>query len=262
MNITIDKDGWIKEAIGIYYPNRSWGAFTQKPREIVLHGTATPQGTAQDIATGWHNVDGDASAHIIINKDGSFVQGLSLNWTAWANCCLTDNPNNGLKWDRRLLVGNQNYWSIAIEHCKDDPNYNSDVLTPAQQATSFALVKAICEYHGIPKMVVGYDDISNGGVIGHCTIDALNRTYCPGTYPWKELKDFIQGATHVPVPNGWKDDGTRLIAPNGHYLKAGFRQHILDASSWDANDEPLEEEQTVAEIELDLIVARVPGRSR
>ncbi len=193
MTITIDKDGWIKEAIGIYYSGRSWGAFTEKPRQIVIHGTAG--GNAQNIATSWAASDGDASAHILINKDGSFVQGLSLDWTAWANCCLTDNPNTGGRWDRRLPIGNQNAWSIAIEHCKDDTQRNSDILTPAQQATSFALCKAICEYHNIPKQVIGFGDISNGGIIGHCNIDALNRTYCPGPYPWKELQESLKGAT-------------------------------------------------------------------
>src|SRR5581483_2487115 len=199
--ITIDKDGWIKEAIGIYYPNRSWGAFTQKPRQIVIHGTATANATAQDIANNWANTDGDASAHIIINKDGSFVQGLSLRATAWANCCLTDNPNTGALWDRGLPLGNQNYWSVAVEHCKYDPNYNSDVLTPEQQATSFALVKAICEYHGIPKQVVGIGDISQGGIIGHCNIDQLNRTYCPGPYPWQALSDYLQGGVAPMNPS-------------------------------------------------------------
>lgn len=248
--ITIDKDGWIKEAIGIYYPNRSWGAFAQKPRQIVLHGTATRNGTAENIANNWANTDGDASAHIIINKDGSFVQGISLNSTAWANCCLTDNPNTGGQWDRRLPLGNQNYWSIAIEHCKDDPNYNSDVLTAAQQATSFALVQAICEYHDIPKQVIGIGDISNGGIIGHCTIDTLNRTYCPGPYPWNELSQHLKGGSMVTgVPKDWKDNGTILTAPNGIAVIKGFRDYIL-ANHWDSGNWPLQPEEARNPLEV------------
>ena len=250
--ITIDKDGWIKEAIGIYYPNRSWGAFIQKPRQIVLHGTATANATAQDIANNWANTDGDASAHIIINKDGSFVQGLSLNATAWANCCLTDNPNTGALWARQLPLGNQNYWSIAIEHCKYDPNYNSDVLTPEQQVTSFALVKAICEYHGIPKQVIGIGDISNGGIIGHCNIDQLNRTYCPGPYSWQALSDYLQGgaAPMTPgTPRGWSDDGKTLKGPNGVPVVKGFRDYIL-ANAWDPGNWPLQPEEGRNPLEL------------
>ncbi len=195
MTVTIDTDGWIREAMGIHFTHRSWGAFQQKPRQIVLHGTAWPAGTAQIIATEWATSTGDASAHIIINKDGSYVQGISLNWTAWANCCLTDSPYTGAKWDRRLLEGNQNHWSIAIEHCKDDKDRNSDVLTPEQQATSFELVKAICDYHSIPKKVIEYSDISQGGIIRHKDIDAENRPYCPGPYPLGELQQYLGEGT-------------------------------------------------------------------
>lgn len=238
--ITIDSDGWIKEAIGIYYPGRSWGAFTDKPRQIVMHGTATPGATAQDIANNWASTAGDASAHIIINKDGSFVQGLSLNWTAWANCCLTDNPNTGGMWDRRLKVGNQNRWAIAFEHCKNDAQQNSDILTPAQQATSFALTQAVCEYHDIPKEVIGYGDITNGGIIGHCNIDQLNRTYCPGPYPWQDLQNFLNGAP--PMLIGWTDNVQTkiLIAPGGIPVPEPYRTFLLDPkNAWNANNIPV-----------------------
>lgn len=57
-----------------------------------------------------------------------------------------------------------------------------------------------------------------------------------------------QGGGTVPVPNGWHDDGTRLTAPNGHYLVQGFRNVVLDAPTWDPGNEPQEEEQSVAQV--------------
>ncbi len=199
MSVTIDDEGWIKEAIGIYYPNLSFGPFpVGQPRWIVLHGTASGAGsTAQGIAGTWAaqsaSGGGDASTHILINKDGTYVQGLSLKETAWGNCCLFDNPFNGAQYARFLPDGNQNLTTISIEHVKYDGQENSDLITLAQRKTSFAVVKAICEWAGIPKQVITVGDPSQGGIIRHRDIDAKNRFYCPGAYPFADLQNFLNG---------------------------------------------------------------------
>jgi N-acetylmuramoyl-L-alanine amidase len=203
MSVTIDNQGWIAEAIGIYYPNLTFGTFPAgQPKWIVLHGTASgPGSSAQAIANTWAvasaNGTGNASTHILINKDGTSVQGLSLHVTAWGNCCLTDNPNNGAQYARFLPRGNQNYNTISIEHVKYDMQQNSDELTPAQRATSFAVVKAICEEYDIPKQVITVGDPSHGGIIRHRDIDALNRFYCPGPYPFADLQNFLNGGPEM-----------------------------------------------------------------
>lgn len=202
MSITIDDQGWIKEAIGIYWGPDSFGPFIKgQPKWIVIHSTAWTNGTAEIIGQSWADQTAagtlGASSHIIIDKDGTYVQGITLLNTASANCCLTDNPNTGGKYARYLPItswnngGNQNFNTISIEHCKYDSQENSDILTPQQQATSFAVIKAICEKYGIPKKVITLDDCSKGGIIRHRDIDALNRWFCPGPYPWQELKDFL-----------------------------------------------------------------------
>lgn len=43
------------------------------------------------------------------------------------------------------------------------------------------------------------------------------------------------------VPQGWKDDGKTLVAPNGKHVSMGFRLWIL-AHSWNPDDYPLEDE--------------------
>lgn len=189
MSVTIVK-GWIKEAIGIYYPAKSFGPFTRSVRFGVIHGTASPGASAQNIANDWANNPGDASAHILINKDGTFVQGISLDYSAWGN-------GNNTGHASYLPTGNPNGYSISMEHCKDDPKYNSDVITPAQQATSFELWDAICDYHQIPRQVVTVGDITQGGIIRHSDIDPEFRTYCPGPYPFGELQAFLNGGHHM-----------------------------------------------------------------
>ena len=44
------------------------------------------------------------------------------------------------------------------------------------------------------------------------------------------------------IPQNWKDDGHTLMAPNGVPVVLGFRDHILQASSWDSGNTPCESE--------------------
>lgn len=130
--------------------------------------------------------------HLIIDKDGSFVQGLSLLNAAWGNSGVSTSPRASF-----LPGDNLNMYTISIEHCKYDAQQNSDALTPAQQATSFAVVKAICEKYGIPKEVVTVGDPSNGGIIRHKDCDGANRPFCPGPYPFVELSNYLKGAPNM-----------------------------------------------------------------
>jgi|GEM_PF-1335452 hypothetical protein len=57
------------------------------------------------------------------------------------------------------------------------------------------------------------------------------------------------GATEAGVPQGWRDDGKTLTAPNGHRVVLGFRAHVLAAKDWPPDDVPLEEERHVEHIE-------------
>lgn len=59
-----------------------------------------------------------------------------------------------------------------------------------------------------------------------------------------------QGGNTMPVPAGWKDDGTTLIAPNGKQVHTGFRTRILNDSTWQAGDQPVTDELTVDHIEM------------
>lgn len=62
------------------------------------------------------------------------------------------------------------------------------------------------------------------------------------------LSNTNEGATsNMAVPAGWKDDGATITAPNGHTVKLGFAQYIR-AHPWTAGDQPLEEEQSVAQV--------------
>src|SRR3981081_4374179 len=131
MPVTIDSDGWIKEALDGGYQDLTFGPFSPGlPKWIVLHGTAWPNGRATDIAASWAR-GSQASSHVIIDKDGTIVQGISLKDTAWGNSGATGSPRASF-----LPRTNLNFVTFSMEHCKYDAATNSDILTLQQQVSS------------------------------------------------------------------------------------------------------------------------------
>ena len=221
-----------------YFPARS--GF--KPAWLILHSTAGGT-SAQAIANYFKSTESTSepvSSHYVIGQDGTIVQCVKEEDGAWANGYLS--PGHDVWWNESI---NPNLTTISIEHCKPSTD-NSDQLTPVQKAASFQLIKEICQRHGIPMRSAD----TSGGITGHYSLDPVNRRDCPGPYPWSELWTFLQGEKGMDtIPAGWHDDGTTLIAPNGHKIVDGFRAHIL-ASDWDATNEPLENECHVPQLSL------------
>lgn len=53
----------------------------------------------------------------------------------------------------------------------------------------------------------------------------------------------------MPLPQGWKDDGSVLTSPNGKHAELGFRDWIL-GHAWDSADWIIQEETPLASVEL------------
>jgi N-acetyl-anhydromuramyl-L-alanine amidase AmpD len=210
-------------------PNSNFFPDTGKKSFVILHGTAGGS-SAQEIANyfvGTENTSNPVSSHYIVDQAGSVIQTVLEKDGAYGNGVVT-NPN----WQ-----DNPNYYTISIEHVKSSTD-NSDALTPAQKLASFVLIKDICTRNGIGM----HDADDNTGITGHFAIDPVNRSRCPGNFPWQELWNFLGGNTMATtnIPTGWTDDGTTLTAPNGKTVIQGFRSYIL-ANNWDPINVPLEE---------------------
>jgi N-acetyl-anhydromuramyl-L-alanine amidase AmpD len=203
------------------------------PRYVVVHGTAGGT-SAEAIARYFQTVF--ISSHYVIGTDGEVVQCVLESDGAWANGGITTGHDPW--WTPEI---NPNNLTIAIEHCKPAQD-NSSVLTDAQKQSSFQLIKDICDRWNIPKQWAD----ESGGITGHFSIDPVNRSHCPGPFPFDELFTFLNGETMIPA--GWHDDGTTLTAPNGHKVVRGFRQYILK-QAWDPNNYPLEEERHADPVE-------------
>jgi N-acetyl-anhydromuramyl-L-alanine amidase AmpD len=219
------------------------------PAWVIVHGTA---GGDDAKAMGqWMNTQtsmGPTSVHYVVDQHGNVVQLVSEGDSAWGNGVLS--TGHDAFWDR-IGTPNPNWRTISIEHVKASSD-NSNALTPAQQSASFRLIADICRRHKIPGR---FADVM-GGITGHYSIDPVNRKFCPGPYPFEELFSYLATTFHLPppggndsvfpqgIPQGWRDNGTTLTAPNGQPVIHGFRSTVL-GRGWDPANVPMAPEGEV-----------------
>ena len=163
-------------ALWIPSPHRNGG---NRPRYIIIHGTASgldypPEATARDFQV---NVP-PTSTHYVVGSDGTVVQCVAEADAAWGNGVISQGADPWWK-------GDPNFYTISIEHAQNTTNTAS--LPDAERKASFALVADICQRHGI----AGRPADATGGIIGHASIDPVNRRYCPGNYPWAQLWEAL-----------------------------------------------------------------------
>lgn len=220
------------------FPN-FWGGV---PRWLILHKTAGFH-TAQEVAAYFQSGSNglEVSSHYVVGLDGTIVQCVRETDGAGANGVIEAGAD---PW----WSGNPNLVTYSFEHVDPSPD-NSTPLTDAQKSASFWLVRDLCTRRGIPMRPAD----ANGGITGHFSIDPQSRHNCPGNYPWNELWAYLKGQTTMIIPAGWHDDGTKLVAPNGHFFVKGFRQAALDAFANGENPDwwiPQSEEVQVTQVEL------------
>lgn len=207
------------------YPSATWiptehrwpGRAGQSPRWIILHGSAGGDSAAA-IARYFQTNDPPTSTHYIIGRDGAIVQCVRESDTAWGNGVLS--AGHAPWWPASV---NPNQLTFSIEHVKPHSD-NSDLLTPAQSAASFALVRHLCARWHIPARPAD----AQGGITGHFSIDPVNRARCPGAYPWDDLWTHLKGTptmTFVKQPDGSARDDT-----TGVVLHFGMAAYVLDHS--------------------------------
>ncbi len=197
-----------------------WPGHDNRRKWVIIHGTAggsSAQGVAEWFATSSGN-----STHYIIGQDGTVVQCVAEEDTAWGNG--PKDKNASPWWDEFV---NCNPVTFSIEHVKPHTD-NSDAITPAQQDASFKLVEHLCEKWAVPT----HPGDETGGICGHDTIMPETRANCPGPYPWSELFVYLN-RNAVPLPLGVTDDGTTLHFPGtANVVVRGFRDYLRKGAAW------------------------------
>lgn len=225
---------------------KNWFSGHDKRRKwLILHGTAGFT-TAKQLGDYFKTVD--KSVHYGIGQDGEIRQFVDEANSAWGNA--PTEAGCDAWWNQ---FANPNYVTFSIEHVKPHSD-NSDVLTPAQQAASFALIKAICQRNGIPMRAAD----ANGGITGHFSIEPQSRARCPGPYPWDALWAYLKD-TNVTLPQGWHDDKQQITIDGSTLVyKGGMRSLVLSglSSGWLASgDVPLENERYVSATRIEQYTA-------
>lgn len=222
---------------GFGFPMGSHGGNT--PLFIILHGTASGDGTAQQ-QVAFFQGDNQHGVHFVIGKDGAVFQMVQLADAAYGNCCVDPAPAHAAFWDTILQrFSNLNTCTISIEHCKIAAD-NSDILTPAQQRASFALVAWLCKTLNIPAR----DADVNGGITGHFSMNGINRANCPGVYPWQQLWTYLSNGG-LMVPANWSYDqltNTLHNSQNQFVVQGANATHILNSLYWSEGNIPVTNE--------------------
>jgi hypothetical protein len=188
----------------------------------------------------FQNAESEVSAHYVIGRDGSTIQCVREADAAWSNGHVSAGAD---EWWRNSV--NPNLISISIELVKPHAD-NSDEISLKQRDRCFELVREICQRWKIPARQAD----QSGGITGHFSMDPANRSRCPGPFPWPQLWQFLDGGSIMSgVPQGWKDDGSILSAPNGYKVQKGFREFILK-NNWQPDNMPLMNEAGLNPVEL------------
>jgi N-acetylmuramoyl-L-alanine amidase len=128
---------------------------------IVIHVT---EGNAQSVRAWFHNPAAEVSSHYLNQKDGTVIQFVGEDDTAWANGRV-DHPTSQLVLDRPKA--NPNWWTISIEN----EGNGHEELTDPQRASLYELIRDIQSRHS--RITTDRTHI-----IGHHEIYSLKT--CPG----------------------------------------------------------------------------------
>jgi N-acetyl-anhydromuramyl-L-alanine amidase AmpD len=184
----------LNESRAIWIPNNNYFAVRNgyNPRYVILHGTAGFN-SAEEVALFFKSTEegnNPVSTHYIIDLDGHVVQCIDEKDGAYGNGYISgipgkagDGMHHDLWWNKDI---NPNLQTISIEHVKPSRD-NSDEITQAQKEASFRLIEHICQRHNIPRWLAD----EHGGITGHYSMDPVNRSFCPGPYPWDELIMYL-----------------------------------------------------------------------
>jgi N-acetyl-anhydromuramyl-L-alanine amidase AmpD len=159
------------------------------PKAVVIH---TAEGSRAGVDSWFHNPAAEASAHYLINKDGSIWQFVREADSAWANGKL-NRPNLSdpliAYWSQSGVNPNRETISIETERM------HTERLTAPQLAALAWLVADIHRRYGWPK--------DGSRLLGHNEFDSVDRALCPSLTQaeWGALIAAVQGGTVDNAPS-------------------------------------------------------------
>lgn len=164
----------ISDILPINFQKGRKGAFP--PDCLVIHVT---EGDARSVRSWFHDPAAQVSAHYMTQKDGTVVQFVREEDTAWANGRV-DHPTAQLVLDR--TGSNPNWWTISIENEGD----GKSELTNPQRIALYELIRDIQSRHS--RITTDRTHI-----VGHHEIYSLKT--CPGAISVDRIVRDLGGDT-------------------------------------------------------------------
>jgi len=164
-------------------PNRNIGRQSQTPDFIVCHITG---GSFTSAINTILNAANQVSYHFVVGRDGTIVQAVNIEDTAWAN----GTTNSGDDRDNRHSTipavrerrRNANQYTVSIGFSDS----SGGELTPAQLTAGVDLIWHI---RSEVRRIYGFEiPMARTNIIGHHEINPRTRPNCPGPrFPFSEI---------------------------------------------------------------------------
>lgn len=162
-----------------------------KPMFICWH---IADGTYNGTITWERNSSSQVSSHFVLGKNGEVAQLVPLDMAAWTQGGIRNPTHPYVKSHPSV---NPNQYCVSIE-CEGFWKETKGKLTDAQFNSAVELTKHIVSE--VKKLYNVDIPIDREHIIGHCEINTVTRSHCPGElFPFDELIALARGEDAEPV---------------------------------------------------------------
>ena len=162
-----------------------------KPMFICWH---IADGTYNGTITWERNSSSQVSSHFVLGKNGEVAQLVPLDMAAWTQGGIRNPTHPYVKSHPSV---NPNQYCVSIE-CEGFWKETKGKLTDAQFNSAVELTKHIVSE--VKKLYNVDIPIDREHMIGHCEINTVTRSHCPGElFPFDELIALARGEDAEPV---------------------------------------------------------------
>ena len=162
-----------------------------KPMFICWH---IADGTYNGTITWERNSSSQVSSHFVLGKNGEVAQLVPLDMAAWTQGGIRNPTHPYVKSHPSV---NPNQYCVSIE-CEGFWKDTKGKLTDAQFNSAVELTKHIVSE--VKKLYNVDIPIDREHMIGHCEINTVTRSHCPGElFPFDELIALARGEDAEPV---------------------------------------------------------------
>ena len=154
----------------------------KKPMAIVLH---IQEGTTKSSLSWWASGNADASATVMIEKDGSLLRVIPEADGPWTNGDVKAPSAKGQQLLNKIGGVNPNLVTLSIEAA----GFSNDLMTDAAATTTCWQLTEWMRIHGLTK----------ADIYKHADLNSVTRAFCPGKY-WDQVMAKLDGVTPAPVP--------------------------------------------------------------